>query len=464
MIKIEVNATKTEARLTILPDQEGEPKVSAGQLAGALKLNNIVSGISKKNLQDIIVRFNQNPEQPASTIIAMEIPVRETIQHQYQFHFSSGKNIGQLRGNDKIDYKKKGTIRYFDIGDPLLIVTLGREGAPGRLVDGTIVACAPLQPLIKYSAGTGVGLESEEHRLLFKAETCGRPLLNNKVLSIENSLTVDGDVDLETGHIEFAGPIRIGGNLLAGFHVISNSDVTIGNTLSGSVRTRSNLLVRGGIIGADHQKIAVAGDLACDFISGVSHLQTGGNLNVNKHIINSRIVAAKNVTCGEMITGDCWITAFNGVTCTELGSDQGSNVRIEVGGNKELKGRIKKIEEFMEPLTSRSFAIIDQMGLQALIKKDISLVPEASRAQAEKLFQQYATLENDISRLKHKKHELEKMIELGLQSRVTIRKRVYPGTVIKIGQELYEVKRENNGPLEFFFDNREKVITFEYLR
>ncbi|MBN2707321.1 MAG: DUF342 domain-containing protein [Deltaproteobacteria bacterium] len=464
MIKIEINATKTEARLTILPDQEEESGISIGQLAVALKTNNIVSGISKKNLQDVMERFNQNPEQPASTIIAMEIPAKETIQHQYQFYFSSGKNIGQLRGNDKIDYKQKGTIRYFNTGDPLLIVTLGREGSPGRLVDGTIVACAALEPLTKYSAGSGVVLEEEENRLLFKAEACGRPLLNNKILSIENSLAVDGDVDLETGHIEFAGPIRIGGNLLAGFHVISNSDVTIGSTLSGSVRTRGNLLTRGGIIGADHQKIAVAGDLVCDFISGVNHLQTGGNLNVNKHIINSRIIVGKNLTCGEMITGDCWIQAFNGVSCTELGSDQGSDVRIEVGGNKELKGRIKKIEEFMEPLTGQSIAIVDQMGLQALMKKDISLVPEAYRAQAEKIFQQYATLESDISRLKNKKNELEKMIELGLQSRVTVRKRVYPGTIIKIGQELYEVKRENNGPLEFFFDNREKVITFEYIR
>ncbi len=463
MISVAINQERTEARLSITPDPENRETVTADQLIATLKKNNVVAGISKKNLFAIRDKFNHEPTKTVATIIARGLPAKPASQHRYKFHFATDKTIGLLHGSDQIDYKNKGVIKFFKPGETLLEITLGRKGTPGRLIDGTTVNNEPLKPLLRYKTGPGVTLDENNTQLIYKATVTGQPMLSGDTLNISDTFRLDGDVDLETGHIKFEGPVEVSGNLLAGFHIISNADIFIGKTISGSIRTKSNLTSNGGIIGSETEKIAVGGDLACEYISTVSRLQTGGTISVTRHIINSHIIAGKTVSCQEMITGDSKVVAFLGVTCGELGSDQGSHTAIETGGASDLNEKIKKIDEFLEPLVTQSIAMVDKLGLQVLMKKDTSTLPEKERPEAEKILQQYLKIEENVARLKEKKNTLEEKVEAGLKARITVKKCVYPGTTIKIGRETYSVERSISGPIEFFLDKESKTITFERL-
>ncbi|NPA25571.1 MAG: DUF342 domain-containing protein, partial [Deltaproteobacteria bacterium] len=287
--------------------------------------------------------------------------------------------------------------------------------------------------------------------------------LVDHTLTISETLHHDGDVDLETGHIEFAGPVEIGGNLLAGFHIFSKNAVKIGKTASGTVQTQGNLLVQGGIIGSEKEKILVGGNLACEYISSVNQLRCGGDITVSKHIINSNLEAAGKIICEETITGQCRIIAFAGVTCTELGSDQGSWVTVEIGNPTKYKEKIARIDEFMEPLIQQSIALVDELGLQVLMNKDISGLPPEQQPEAEKKLQNYLEIEKQVTRLKEKKNELENQIATGLKSRVTVKQYAHPGNTVKIGLESYTIENGLSGPLEFYFDEEKKTITFERL-
>lgn len=463
MISVVINKERTEAQLTIKPDPDNQTTISADQLVAALKQKNVIVGISKKNLFAIRDKFNHTPTQATSTIIARGQSQKPVSQHNYKFHFSTNINIGKLQGSDQIDYKNKGVIKFFRPGDILLKITLGQEGTPGRLIDGSIVKNEPLKPLIRYKAGSGVTLDENGTQLTYKAIATGQPTLNGDTLEISETFHLDADVDLETGHIKFEGPVEVSGNLLAGFHIISNTNIFIGKTVSGSIRTKGDLTANGGIIGSETEKIAIGGDLVCEYISAVNNLQTGGSITVSKHIINSQVITGKTVSCQEMITGDSKIVAFLGVTCGELGSDQGSHTTIETGVALDLNERIKKIDEFMEPLTTQSIAIVDKLGIHVLMKKDTSALPEEEQPEAEKTLKQYLEIEENITRLKDKKSELEEKIEAGLKARITVKKCAYPGTTIKIGLETYMVERSITGPIEFFLDKDSKTITFERL-
>ncbi len=463
MINVTINQERTEARLSITPDPENPETLTTDQLIAALKKNNVIAGISKKNLVAIRDKFNHQPTRAVSTIIARALPKKPTSQHQYNFNFTTGKNIGRLQGADQIDYKNKGIIKSFKPEEILLEVTLGREGTPGRLIDGTVVKNEPLKPLINYKTGLGVTLDEDSAKLLYKATATGQPLLSDNTLSISGTFHLDGDVDLDTGHIKFEGPVEVSGNLLPNFHISSNADIFIGKTISGSIRTKNNLTANEGIIGCETEKIVVGGDLTCEYISAVSRLQTGGAITVAKHIINSHVIAGKTVSCQEMITGDSKVVAFLGVTCGELGSDEGSHTIIETGGALDLHERIKKIDEFMEPLITQSIAMVDKLGLQVLMKKDTSSLPEEEQPEAEKTLKQYLEIEGNVARLKQKKSELEEKVEAGLRARITVKKCAHPGTTIKIGLENYVVERSISGPIEFFLDKDSKVITFERL-
>ncbi len=462
MIQVTVVAAKTEARLTITPEPEKHP-VTIDQLLSALRNNNVTFGISRKHLFAIKDKFNRHPEQPASTIIARGRPPEATIQPQYHFHFATRKHSGLVSNRGRINYKNRGVTRYFAAGDILLEIIPGRPGRPGRLVDGSTINPEPLKPLIQYRAGTGVALERSPKRLLFRARTPGQAQLLNHTLTISEILHHDGNVDLETGHIEFAGPVEISGNLLAGFHIFSKSTVKIGRTASGTVRTQSDLTVSGGIVGSEKEKILAGGNLICEYISGVSQLRCGGNVIVNKHIINSNLEAAGKVICEEMITGQCHIIAFSGVVCAELGSDQGSWVTVEIGNPAKYKEKIARINEFMEPLIQQSINLVDELGLQVLMSKDITGLPPERQPEAEKKLKTYLEIESHVTRLKEKRNELENKIAAGLKARVTVKKYAHPGNTIKIGLESYTIENGLSGPLDFYFDEKRKTITFERL-
>ena len=463
MINVIVNQERTEAKLEIVPEPENFEEISADQLVAILKKEGVIAGISKKHLIAVRDKFNHDQSQPVTTIIAKGMPSKPVLQHQYQFHFSTGKNIGQVKGSDQIDYKSKGVIKYLQPGDVLLEINLGQEGVPGRLVDGSVTKNTPLTPLRKYKAGPGVALEEKDKTIIYSATTPGQPLLKGDQLEISEIYQLKGDVDLETGHIKFAGPIEISGSLLADFKIISNADVSIGKTISGSIKTKGNLTAKGGIIGSETEKIIVGGELICEYISTAQHIQTGGPITVSKHIINSHIISNQTVSCQESITGESKISAFYGVTCAELGNDQGSETSIEIGDATDLNERLKKIEEFLEPLTAESIAIVDQLGMQVLMKKDTSILPEEKRPEADKLLQKYLAIEENAGRLKAKKSELEAKAEAGLKARVTVKDCAHPGTTIKIGLETYTIDRTVSGPVEFYFDHDKKTITFERL-
>jgi len=463
MINVIVNQERTEAKLEIVPEPENFEEISADQLVAILKKEGVIAGISKKHLIAVRDKFNHDQSQPVTTIIAKGMPSKPVLQHQYQFHFSTGKNVGQVKGSDQIDYKSKGVIKYLQPGDVLLEINLGQEGVPGRLVDGSVTKNTPLTPLRKYKAGPGVALEEKDKTIIYSATTPGQPLLKGDQLEISEIYQLKGDVDLETGHIKFAGPIEISGSLLADFKIISNADVSIGKTISGSIKTKGNLTAKGGIIGSETEKIIVGGELICEYISTAQHIQTGGPITVSKHIINSHIISNQTVSCQESITGESKISAFYGVTCAELGNDQGSETSIEIGDATDLNERLKKIEEFLEPLTAESIAIVDQLGMQVLMKKDTSILPEEKRPEADKLLQKYLAIEENAGRLKAKKSELEAKAEAGLKARVTVKDCAHPGTTIKIGLETYTIDRTVSGPVEFYFDHDKKTITFERL-
>ena len=167
MISVTVNQEQTEARLSITPDPENEDTITADQLVAVLKKNNVVAGISKKNLFALRDRFNHDPTRAVASLIARGLPKKPGVQHSYKFHFTTDSHIGKLKGSSQIDYKNKGTIKFFRPEEVLLAITLGQDGTPGRLVDGSVVKNEPLKPLRRYKAGSGVTLDENSTQLIY---------------------------------------------------------------------------------------------------------------------------------------------------------------------------------------------------------------------------------------------------------------------------------------------------------
>ena len=113
----------------------------------------------------------------------------------------------------------------------------------------------------------------------------------------------------------------------------------------------------------------------------------------------------------------------------------------------------------MEPMIERSIEIVDLVSLPVIMKKDPSMLPAERQEEAAGLINEYQKIDAQITLLKNKKTELEKKSVAARQARITVHQQVYPGILIRIGHETYQVDKLLSGPIAFWLDPVDKKIT-----
>lgn len=461
MIHVRISDDRLKAAIEILYESAGETAFTADSIHTALREHHVTAGIDEQAIEVFRQQAKANPGQLIKGTVAHGTPFQATTQPRYQFLFSTRKSIGHTLESGKIDYRDRGVINFIKAGSLLLEIIPGKEGISGLQVDGTIIEAEPLKPLKKIIAGKNVALETTAEGILrYLAQADGQADLQGSKLVVENMFTVDGNVDLHTGHIKYQGPIHITGNLLSGFAAISNSDVFIDKLIDGGiVKAKGDLVVGTGIIGSEQSSITIRGNIKSEYITGLESCQAKGSIVVEKHIINSNLIAGGAIRCAGKITGECSISAFSGIETGELGSEGGSRTIVEVGNDIFIRDRLQKIDQALEPMVERSLEIVDLISLPVIMEKDLSLLPPERQKEAKKFIDEYQKIDTRITLLKKKKTELEEKTNAAHQARITVHQQVYPGVLIKIGHETFQVGKPQNGPIIFRLDPRDKKIT-----
>jgi uncharacterized protein (DUF342 family) len=110
------------------------------------------------------------------------------------------------------------------------------------------------------------------------------PLTDENKISIQEMLTIDGDIGLETGHIDFDGHIEVSGSIHQGYRVKCSS-LRVGDVQEAEVTVYGDMVVLGGIYDSE---VKCNGSLQASHIHK-SDIQAGGELLVEKEIIGSKI-------------------------------------------------------------------------------------------------------------------------------------------------------------------------------
>ncbi|MBN2332726.1 MAG: DUF342 domain-containing protein [Deltaproteobacteria bacterium] len=461
MITSQISADRLQATIDITLTPGDEELLTVEYVMQVLAEQQVVAGINEEAIKMFCQQATANPGQSVKGIVAQGIKFVESSQPIYKFYFATRKSIGQVLESGKIDYRDRGAVNFYQPGAVLLKITPGKAGCKGLQVDGTVTEPEPLKHLKKITAGKNVAMETDaDGCLIFKSQAAGQANLDGSQVIIENIYHLEGDVNLDTGHIKYQGPVQVSGNLDAGFSIISNNDVFIGKLIDGgSVKAKGDLVVGTGIIGNPEASLTVMGNIKSEYISGVVHCKTKGSIIAEKHIINSSLIAGGAIRCAGKITGECVISAFSGVETGELGSESASRALVEVGNTVFIREQLQKIEQVMTPMVERSIEIVDSIGMPVIIKKDPSLLPPDKREEGTQLLKEYQQIDKQMNLLKKKKVDLEEKIAAASAARVTVHHQVHPGVVIKIGHETYTVDKPLSGPVSFWLDHDNKRIT-----
>ena len=342
----------------------------------------------------------------------------------------------------KIDHRERGAHDSV-VKDTLL----GRqippvEGKNGKNVFGDTLLAA--KPAAKFPvAGDNVHLDTTKNA--YYARINGRVILFNNVLSVNEKYIVDEDVDMTTGNITHTGTVVVNRDVLSGAKIEADGNIEVHGTIENAeIRTKGDLIAHGGIRQAEGHKVVAEGGVQAKFVDG-GDIQAKNDVVIEKEIINCNIktLGAVIIPRGTIVGGE--IIALKGIYAGHTGSETYVPTMLVAGDDYSVRYKIKmrktKIERLETELTQlRNFAnaqIADE-------KKDFT----ASYDQQSNTLVKISGLEQELKAANDEVKDIKAQILSNGKRLVNVGVSLFPKTTISLGDEVFMVEKETDGPVK----------------
>lgn len=288
------------------------------------------------------------------------------IKYEFQTEYT---NPGKINEDGTIDFRDRGDPPFVKSKALLAQKAPAVEGTPGMSVSGVPI---PIDEVSDPAFEAGAGVEVSEDGLTMHAQIDGQPHLDKLgTVSVSPDLIIDGDVDYETGNINFQGNIIVKGTIKEGFKVTGIS-LTAEYVDNAEITLSGDLNVSDGI---NESRISTQGNIYAKFISQ-SDIMCYGDITVSKEIIDSTLLLSGKCinTSGSIIASD--ICAKMGIEAGEIGTHASDPSKLKVGINVHVDSLLKQADKDLESSVAKSSIIKDE--IQRLEDEDQSLYEHIS--------------------------------------------------------------------------------------
>jgi len=430
--KVSISSDYYEAHLT-LEMHSKTYKLSQDEIVDLLKERNVIFGLD----YEVISKIVEDPLSCNSLRVAKGIQHENGKDGEIEFFVKQEEDVKPtLLENGKVDFKHLNFVQMISVGDVLAQRSMPTEGKNGTTVTGKIIKARPGK-IANFKFGKNVQMTEDELQLVSTVE--GTVQFSGDKIEVIQVLSIDGDVGVKTGNIEFSGKVIVNGNITSGYSVQCDGDLEINGIIEAcTIKTKGNLFVSVGIQGNEIADITCEGDMICGFMNNCK-IYVGGNIE-SSSIMHSEIICDGTLKAlgkkGLLIGGS--IQVRREIEAKVIGSEMGTITYLKLGIDskimdeynylanelKEHKVGIKKLDQALKILKKQTEADPSNKEIKAMYEKT-----RISRAEYQKEFAEMT--------IKFK--EVNEIIGQLMGSRVSA-KEVYPGTKIKIGNSFYNVK------------------------
>lgn len=161
-----------------------------------------------------------------------------------KFLFNNNDKVIEENSLQSIDYKNANKINSVSKGEVIAEIITGYEGEDGKDVFGK-----EIKPKRKNRAviKNGVGCAIQNDKVI--ATNDGQVSFKNNIISINELYSVNKDVDISTGNINFQGNIAIQGNVTEGMSVCALNDILITKAVyKSNVISMGDITINGNVI------------------------------------------------------------------------------------------------------------------------------------------------------------------------------------------------------------------------
>lgn len=439
--------TMAKLELTIMPDYSsaymvaepsysGAPPPTREEIIDILELNGIRHPPIEKAVESLVggLMYNQNV-----TVVSKTPPVDGVYGTiTYRFAQTSALAPTHVEGKgDIVDHKDLGLIHNIVEGTVIADIKHATEGTPGMDIRGMPIPCTPGKEA-KFTVGKGTKLSEDESQIV--AAVSGNLRWDKGCFTVDEVVTINGDIGTATGNIDFIGDIVIKGLVNDNFVVKSKKSVKIAGIVAGAV------IEAGGDIelktGCTSATITCGGNFKSGFCEG-------GSIRVEKDLTSNALVSS-NVYCGGNIVVTSGkgaiiggkVTCLNSITVKNLGSDSYTKTSVVLGNDAilceqklVLENEIVKHEENVKQLMKVE-KLLGEMRKKAPLPKD----KEEVYINATK--NKYGFL-GKIKKIKVQIALIDEQLKLVQNLCVDVKGTVHPGVKLNIGQEILVIEQES---------------------
>ncbi|ABW19054.1 FapA family protein [Alkaliphilus oremlandii] len=344
MLEIRVSDDKLEASI-LLSEPLGGKYLSVDEIIEGLTQKGITYGIDEEKIHEICTHHIFNKW---ITIAQGKKAVHgKNASVIYLFEEEKESTTSVITDEGRIDYKNLNNIRNVNEGSLLLEIIPATEGTNGMTVYGKEIPSSKGKD-IAIKKGKNI-YESEDGLKIFASKDGEVHFVDGRIY-VDEVKNIDGNIDNETGNIQFNGKVNIKGNVKSGFKVEAEGDIEIfGVVESAHLISNGNIIIHRGVQGNNQAYIYCKGSLHVKYLEN-ANVVSGEDITADA-ILHSNVTTKGKVVVqgkkGLIAGGD--IKAGKEVRANIIGSHMGTLTKIEVGINPDEKSRFESLKsEFME--------------------------------------------------------------------------------------------------------------------
>lgn len=299
----------------------------------------------------------------------------------------------------------------------------------------------------------GPGVEVSPDGMSIAALRNGAVEFKNGEISVMDEYTVNEDLDVTIGNLEFWGRLfTISGSISGAFSVSIWGDLVVEGNIEGEARinVKGNLKV-GGIIRGNKTYVTVGNDLYAKAIE-YANISVNGDMEVEDYILKAecRIKGYGWVIQGRgMISGGNLFLGHS-LAVNTLGSPTNIFTNISIGFDFDQMKRYKKIIDELEITAEKIEEVKNGLNKIEILEKRGPLDEKFSFIK-QRLLEAVVTLGEEAIEKKNRLEQLEKELSRKQTATVFVTKNIYANTSITIYNAKFDTIIDLNGTYKFIY-------------
>lgn len=439
MMIVNISLDKMKAQCRFYPPSKGGQWMSEEEIMGDLRAKNVKFGID----QGAINSFLRNREYCRDYTFAMGKMPEHGKDAKIEYFFNTNLNLKPKKNEDgSVDYRDLNTISHVHAGDLLARLIPEDPGKPGMDVLGNEIGPRKVN---KKTLEFANNIRCNEERTELYSEVTGHASLVNGKVFVSDVYEVPADVDNSVGNVEYTGNVHVAGNVKGGFVVKAKGDIVVDGVVEDAeLEAGGQIIVKRGIHGKGKGRLTADGNIICQFIENAI-VSSGGFIETDS-ILHSRVSAFSEIHANGkkgFITGGV-VRAGAIVEAQTIGSEMGSDTRVEVGSDPQKKERFQQLRTLIAEKTEELNKVKVILATYTKKLQAGEQLPPERMNYVQQLAYAFKAHRAELEPLKEEQAMLQKELMLANGAKIQVRKTIHPGVTIAVSDMEMRVKDEQN--------------------